>query len=152
MLKDIVSISGKPGLFKLISKKTNIFIAESLVDQKRIPVYSSDKVISLGDITIYTNDDNARLDRVFQSIKDKENGELISFSPTISSEELKKYFSQVLPEFDQEKVYPSDIKKMMNWYNILIGAGVTEFEGEKGETGEAGEAEQSEGLNINNPQ
>ena len=152
MLKDVVSISGKPGLFKLISRKNNIFIAESLVDQKRIPVNSRDKVISLEDITVYTNDEAARLSQVFESIKMKENSELISFSPAISPEELRIYFSQVIPNFNREKVYPSDIKKMMNWYNILINAGITVFleetgeieeTGETGETGEAGETEET---------
>ena len=133
MLKEILSISGKPGLFKLISKGKNIFIAESLIDRKRIPVYSSDKVISLGDITIYSNDGDVRLAQVFLSIKQKENGETISFSPTITTEELRTYFSQVLPDFDRDRVYPSDIKKMMNWYNLLVKSGLTEFEEEEQE-------------------
>ena len=131
MLKDILSISGKPGLFKLISKGKNIFIAESLIDQKRIPVYSSDKVVSLEDISIYSDEGDVRLARILQSIKQKENGEKISFSPTITTAELKDYFSQVLPGFDRERVYPSDIKKMMNWYNLLINSGWTEFEEEE---------------------
>ena len=128
MLKDILSISGKPGLYKLISKATNIFVAESLIDQKRIPVYSRDKVSSLGDITMYTNDGDVRLAQILQSIKKKENGETISFSSTINPEELRTYFSQVLPEFDRGRVYPSDIKKVMNWYNLLVTSGLTEFE------------------------
>ena len=133
MLKEILSISGKPGLFKLISKGKNMFIAESLIDQKRIPVYSKDKVVSLGDITMYANDGDVRLSRILQAIKQKENGEIISFSPSITPEELRTYFSQVLPDFDRERVYPSDIKKVMNWYNLLINSGLTEFEEEEGE-------------------
>jgi len=128
MLKDILSISGKPGLFKMISKGKNIFIAESLIDQKRIPVYSRDKVISLGDITMYANDGDVRLAKILQSIKDKENGEPIEFSSTIEPHELKTYFSQVLPEFDRDRVYPSDIKKVMNWYNLLVKAGLADFD------------------------
>jgi len=127
MLKEILSISGKPGLFKLISKGKNIFIAESLIDQKRIPVYSSDKVVSLEDITIYSNEGDVRLSRILQSIKQKENGEAISFSPTITAEELKAYFSQVLPDFDRDRVYPSAIKKIMNWYNLLVNSGLTDL-------------------------
>jgi len=141
MLKEILSISGKQGLFKLISKGKNIFVAESLIDGKRIPVYSRDKVVSLGDITMYTNDGDAPLSRILQSIKQKENGEAISFSPSITSEELKTYFSEVLPDFDRDRVYPSDIKKLMNWYNLLVKSGLTEFEEETGETMEDKEGE-----------
>ena len=128
MLKEMLSISGKPGLFKLISKGKNMFIAESLIDQKRIPVYSKDKVVTLGDITMFTNDDDVRLSLILQNIKQKENGQPISFSPSISPEELRTYFSQVLPDFDRERVYPSDIKKVMSWYNLLVNSGYTEFE------------------------
>jgi len=128
MLKEMLSISGKPGLFKLISKGKNIFIAESLTDHTRIPVYSRDKVVSLGDITMYTEDGDARLAQILQAIKQKENGEVISFSPSITAEELRTYFSQVLPNFDRDKVYPSDIKKVMNWYNLLVNSGFTDFE------------------------
>lgn len=147
MLKDMLSISGKPGLFKLISKGKNLFIAESLIDQKRIPVYSRDKVVSLGDITMYTNDDNVSLSRILQSIKQKENGNPISFSPSITPDELRTYFSQVLPDFDRERVYPSDIKKVMNWYNLLINSGITEFEEEE-EVEEAGESNPEENEEI----
>ena len=131
MLKEMLSISGKPGLFKLISKGKNIFIAESLIDHTRIPVYSRDKVVSLGDITMYSDDGDVRLAQILQSIKQKENGEIISFSPSITPEELRTFFSQVLPNFDRDKVYPSDIKKVMNWYNLLVKTGYTDFEEEE---------------------
>jgi hypothetical protein len=144
MLKEMLSISGKPGLFKLISKGKNIFIAESLIDGARIPVYSRDKVVSLGDITMYTNDSDARLSQILQSIKQKENGEAIVFSPSISHEELREYFSQVLPDFDRDKVYPSDIKKVMNWYNLLVKTGYTDFEEENPETEENNNPENKE--------
>jgi hypothetical protein len=127
MLEEILSVSGKPGLFKLISKGKNMFIAESLIDGKRMPVYSRDKVVSLDDITIYTNDGNVRLSKVLQSIKQKENGEAIAFSSSITPEELRTYFSQLLPDFDRDRVYPSDIRKVMNWYNLLVGSGLTDF-------------------------
>ena len=150
MLKEILSISGKSGLFKLISKRENLFIAESLLDQKRIPVYPRDKIISLGDISFYTDDGNVSLDRVLQSIKQKENGEVISFSPSISTEELRTYFSKVLPNFDRERIYPSDIKKVMNWYNLLIKSGLTEFEEEKEPASEENEnIEENENVEKN---
>jgi hypothetical protein len=145
MLKEILSISGKPGLFKLISKGKNLFIAESLIDQTRIPVYSRDKVVSLGDITMYTNDGDIRLAQIFQSIKQKENGQIISFSPAITPEELRTYFSEVLPDFDRDRVYPSDIKKVMNWYNLLVKSGLAEFEDDlKPASGENKNEENSE--------
>ena len=131
MLKEMLSISGKPGLFKLISKGKNIFIAESLTDHTRIPVYSRDKVVSLGDITMYSDDGDVRLAQIFQSIKQHENGEVISFPLSITPEELRSYFSQILPNFDRDKVYPSDIKKVMNWYNLLIQSGFSDFEEEE---------------------
>jgi len=126
----MLSVSGKPGLFKLISKGKNMFIVESLIDGTRIPVYSRDKVVSLGDITMFTNGGDARLSQIFQSIKQKENGEAISFSHTIAPEELRTYFAQILPDFDKDKVYPSDIKKVMGWYNLLVKSGFTDFEEE----------------------
>ena len=149
MLKEIVSISGKSGLFKLISKGKNIFIAESLIDQKRIPVYSRDKVVSLGDITVYSDGGDVRLARILQSIKQKENGEVISFSPTISTEELRTYFSQVVPDFDRDRVYPSDIKKIMNWYNLLVKCGLTEFEEEEKQASEETENKEIENIEEN---
>ena len=139
MLKDILSVSGKPGLFKLISKGKNIFIAESLIDHKRIPVYSRDKVVSLRDITMYSNEGDVRLARILQAIKQKENGGTISFSPSITAEELRAYFSQVLPDFDRDRVYLSDIKKVMNWYNLLVNSGLTEFEEEEDQTSDVNE-------------
>jgi len=154
MLKEILSISGKSGLFKLISKGKNLFIAESLIDKKRIPVYSTDKVVSLGDITMYTNDGDTRLSHIFHSIKQKENGEAIPFSPSITSDELKVYFSEILPDFDRERVYPSDIKKVMNWYNLLISSGITDFKDEdeenEGNEGEEKNGSPDENNEVNN--
>jgi hypothetical protein len=128
MLKEILSISGKPGLFKLISKGKNVFIAESLIDGRRIPVYPREKVVTLGDIAIYTNEEEVPLPQILSSIQQKENGEQISFNPNIQPEELKAYFAEVLPDFDRSRVYPSDIKKIMNWYNLLTKSGMTDFQ------------------------
>jgi hypothetical protein len=127
MLKEILSISGKAGLYKLISQGNNMFIAESLIDRKRIPVYAKDKVISLGDISIFTDDEETPLSKILDSIKQKENGEQIDFNPSIQKEELKNYFAQVLPNFDRDRVYPSDIKKIMGWYNLLVKNELTDF-------------------------
>lgn len=128
MLKKILTVSGKSGLFKMVSQGKNMFIAESLIDRKRIPVYPRDKAISLGDISIYTDGDEVPLSQIFSTIKKRGNGKPIDFSPTIKTDELKSYFAEILPHFDREKVYPSDIKKIMNWYNLLINAGIVDFE------------------------
>ncbi len=141
MLKEILSISGKPGLYKLISQGKNMFVAESLTDKKRVPVYPRDKVVSLGDIAIYTEDEEVPLSTVLTNIKIKENGAPIDFSPSIQPTELRAYFEQVLPAFDQERVYPSDIKKVMGWYNLLIKEGVR-FEKEENE--ESKDSEENE--------
>ncbi len=128
MLKEILSISGKPGLFKLISQGKNVYIAESLVDGKRIPVYTKDKVVALGDIAVYTETEEIPLVAVFNNIKIKESGEPINFQSNIQPIELRAYFEQILPDYDKDKVYPSDMKKIMSWYNILLAAGISNFE------------------------
>lgn len=134
MLKEILSISGKPGLYKLISQGKNMFITESLIDQKRIPVYAKDKAVSLGDIAIYTEDEEVPLIDIFRTIQEKANGEKLDLSQTTQPDQLRNYFAEILPEFDRERVYPSDIKKIMNWYNLLINAGITEFAAKEEET------------------
>lgn len=128
MLKTIMSISGKPGLFQLVSHGKNVLIIESLVDKKRMPAYAKDKVISLGDIAIYTETAEVPLHSVLTNLKEKENGGKASIKPGASPDELRSYLSEILPDFDRDRVYPSDIKKLISWYNILIGAGITNFD------------------------
>jgi len=128
MLKEILSVSGKTGLFKLISQGKNMYIVESLIDKKRIPVYARDKIVSLSDIAIYTETEEIPLATVLDNIKIKESGTAIDIKPNVQPMELRAYFELALPNYDKEKVYPSDIKKIMNWYNILINAGITSFE------------------------
>ena len=136
MLKTILSISGKPGLYKLVSHGKNMLIVESLGDNKRVPAYAKDKVISLGDIAIYTDETEVPLHEVLTSVKNKENGQKASISTSAKPEELRAYFAEILPNFDRERVYPSDIKKLIGWYNLLIGAGITDFTPEEGEATE----------------
>ena len=120
MLKKILSISGKPGLYKLVSKTKTITLVESLIDKKRIPTYSQDKIVSLGEIAIYTTEDEIPLKDVFAKIKENEKGEKIADEHKSSNSKLFSYFETVLPTYDKEKVYASDIKKIVNWYNLLI--------------------------------
>lgn len=128
MLKTILSISGKPGLYQLVSHGKSMLIVESLSDKKRVPAYAKDKVISLGDIAIYTEDAEVPLYEVLNSMKEKEAGKATSIVPSkASTDELRAYLGEVLPNFDRDRVYPSDIKKLITWYNILINAGLTDF-------------------------
>ena len=144
MLKTILSISGKPGLFKLVSQGKNMLIAESLVDKKRIPVHARDKVISLGDIAMYTDDAEIPLYEVLTTIKEKENGAEIAFNPsTQTPDQLRAYLEEVLPNFDRDRVYPTDIKKLLNWYNLLVKNDLTDFTPQEEEKPEA-EAEATE--------
>ncbi len=122
-LSGIISISGRPGLFKVVAQGKNSIIVESLVDNKRFPAYSSDRISALEDISIYTYDDDKPLKDIFLGILEKVDGkEGPSHKEDISV--LQEYLSDVLPDYDEDRVYPSDIKKVFQWYNILHKAGV----------------------------
>lgn len=127
MLKTVLSISGRPGLFKLVSQGKNMLIVESLGTGKRMPAYAHDKIISLGDIAIYTMEEDIPLADVFESIKEKNEGKIVDIKSMKSDKEIREYFATVLPDFDDERVYTNDIKKVFSWYNILVEAGMTEF-------------------------
>lgn len=120
MLKKILSISGKPGLYQLVSTSKTITLVESLTDQKRLPIHSQEKIVSLGEIAIYTSEDEIPLKDVFTKIKEKENGQKVAEDVKSSNSNMFSYFEEILPSYDKEKVYASDIKKIINWYNILI--------------------------------
>jgi hypothetical protein len=137
MLKTILSISGKSGLYKLVSQGKNMLIVESLTDKKRMPAYGTDKMISLGDIAMYTDEDDVPLQEVFLSIKKKENGQPIALNiKTATPEELRQYMGEVLPNFDRDRVHLSDIKKLIAWYNLLVANNLTDFEPAEEETAE----------------
>jgi hypothetical protein len=127
MLKEILSVTGKPGLFKLVSQGKNMLIVESLIDGKRFPAYTKDKVVSLGDIAIFTETEEVPLGQVLESLKAKENGAVCSIDPKSDNDKLRKYMLEVLPDYDRDRVYPSDIRKLLTWYNILINAQITDF-------------------------
>ncbi|MFA5782557.1 MAG: DUF5606 domain-containing protein, partial [Bacteroidales bacterium] len=116
-LKDIMSISGKGGLFRSIAQTKNGLIVESLVDKKRFPVYVSDKVSALEDVSIFTKDNNIQLKDVMDLIFKKESGGNC-IDPKSDDVKLKKYFEEVLPDYDKERVYMSDIRKLFLWYNL----------------------------------
>lgn len=126
MLKDILAITGESGLYKLVSKNAKGVIVENLETKRRMPYYTAAKISALEDIAIFTESEDVPLRQVFQSIFDKENGGQ-SISHKSSKEELTNYFETILPSYDKERVYPSDIKKAINWYNILQKNGLTDF-------------------------
>lgn len=128
MLKTILCISGKPGLYKLVSQGKNMIIVESLQTKKRTPAYAHDKIVSLGDIAIYTTGEEVPLAKVFTTIYDKEQGKKLDSAAYKTDAALEKFFAGVLPDYDKDRVYNTDIKKVINWYNVLVDAGVTEFE------------------------
>lgn len=127
MLKTILSISGKPGLYKLISHGKNMLIVESLADGKRFPSHQRDRVISLGDIAMYTETDEVPLRNVLAKVKEVCNGEKCPTDPKADADTLRTFFATILPDFDRDRVYPSDIKKLIQWYNLLIASGNDDF-------------------------
>lgn len=120
MMKDILSISGHPGLYKLVSQGKNNIIVESLVDGKRMPAYATSRISALEDIAIFTNDGDVKLSNVFATIFENQ----IEVNPKGTSNELKATFAKALPDFDQERVYVSDIKKIFSWYLLLTEKGI----------------------------
>ena len=129
-LKGILAISGYGGLFKLVTQTKNSIIVESLETKKRMPAYATSKISALEDIAIFTEEEEVPLIDVFKKIYEKENGGK-AIAKKSSNEELKDYFSKILPDYDKDRVYLSDIKKVVNWYNILNVQGLVIFEEEK---------------------
>ena len=106
-----------------------MLIVESLVDKKRIPAYGSEKIISLGDIAMYTDAEDVPLWQVLNAVKGKENGQEATIDlKKASQDELRAYMGEVLSNFDRDRVHVSDIKKLISWYNLLVKAGITDFE------------------------
>lgn len=130
MLKDILAISGQPGLFKMVSKGNNSVIVESLLTRKRLPAHSSSKIISLEDIAIFTLNAEVPLKEVLKKIAEKENNQQ-AIDHKASANELKQYMKAVLPEYDENRVYVSDIKKLVHWYNLLQENDLLNFEEEE---------------------
>ena len=130
MKQTILAISGKPGLYKLISRAKNSLIVEALDEtKKRFPTFGTDRIISLGDIAMFTETEDIALYKVLNAIKELEQGKTVSIDyKKASGKELQDYFTKVLPEWDRDRVHNSDIKKLLQWYNILIAAGFTDFD------------------------
>ena len=130
MLKTILAIAGTPGLYKLVSRGNRSLIVETIdAQKKRMPAFAADKVISLADIAMFTDDKEVPLREVLNSIKAKEDGKTASLDyRKASKEELYSFLGEVLPNYDRDRVYPTDIKKLIQWYNILIENGLNDFD------------------------
>ncbi|WP_158973684.1 DUF5606 domain-containing protein [Cellulophaga sp. L1A9] len=127
-LDKILSIGGKPGLFKLLTQTRAGFVAESLLDGKKITVGFKNNVSVLSEIAIYTLDAEIPLREVFRKIQEKENGEKTPVSHKDDKLKLEEYFFEILPNYDEDRVYASDIKKVIQWYNMLQEQGIADFE------------------------
>ena len=144
MKQTILAISGKPGLYQLVSRGNNSLIVEALDEtHKRMPTFGNDRISSLGDIAMFTETDDVPLTKILASLRDLEGGKESSLNyKKASADELHDYFSKVLPEWDRDRVHNSDIKKLIQWYNILVKAGITDFEdktaADEGDTTEKG--------------
>lgn len=144
MYYTILSVAGKPGLYKLVSRAKMNLIVEAIDEtHRRVPVFASDRVTSLADIAMYTNADDVPLMNILDAVLKKEDGKECSLNwRKCSKNELHEYFASVLPDYDRDRVHDSDIKKLLQWYDILVKNGVTDFVSEEEE--KAADADKNE--------
>ena len=129
-MKDtILAIAGRPGLYRLISQGRNMLIVESIdAAHRRLSAGIRDRVTSLNDVSMYTEEEDKPLMEILQAVSEKLGGKPVEFNyRKASSSELNEFFASVLPNFDRDRVHTSDIKKLIQWYNILVEGGITEF-------------------------
>jgi hypothetical protein len=138
MLRTVLTVAGKPGLYKLVSSGRNMLIVEAIdATKKRMPIHGVDKVVSLGDIAMYTDDEEVPLWQVLENVKTKCEGAACSIDyKKASNEDLADFFAEVLPNYDRDRVYMSHVRKLIQWYNILVEAAMTDFVPEEAETEE----------------
>src|SRR5690606_34729441 len=141
-LEKILSISGKPGLYELTAQTRGGFIAKSITDGKQISVNVRHNVSLLSEIAVYTYTEEVPLGTIFQKIHEKENGGQ-AIDHKSSKKELEAYFAEILPDYDVDRVYQSDIKKIIQWYNLLVANGFTDFSKEESKENVAGEGEEA---------
>ena len=130
MKQTILSIAGKPGLYKLVSHAKMNLIVETIDEKKkRIPTFATDRVTSLSDISMFTEGDDVPLYEVLVKVREKEGGKVSSLDwRKAAAEQLQNYFAEILPDYDRDRVHNSDIKKLLQWYDILIKGGISNFE------------------------
>lgn len=143
MLKTILSITGKPGLFKIVTNGKNMLLVEDLISKKRIPAHTRDKIVSLGDISMYTDADDVPLADVLENALKVYGGASVDLKELVKNNTLRDEFAKVLPDFDRDRVYDGDIRKFYTWYNILLQAGFTTFKEESADKGETTEEDKA---------
>lgn len=153
-LSKILSISGKPGLFLMVGEAKNNLVVESLLDGKKIPSFAHDRVSTLKEISIYTETEDVPLEKVFKNIFDHTEGKAVDIKKKTSGEALKATFAEVLPDYDRDAVYVSDIKKIFSWYNLLLEKDLLDFseEEKEKETEENTEAENADEKQDEKPE
>lgn len=127
MLKKILSISGRPGLYQLISYGKNMLVVETIPVGRRFPVHSRERVMSLGDISIFTMSEDVPLTQVFENIGKKFDNKALDAKAYATPEQLHEFMNSALENWDTERVHNNDIKRIISWYNILVNAGITDF-------------------------
>ncbi len=152
-LSKILSIAGKPGLYKLAGEAKNNLVVESLTDGKRMPAFSHERISSLQEISIYTTDEDLPLHDALKMIYDMTGGQQVENPKKMSSAQLKELFKKAIPEYDEDSVYVSDMKKVFTWYNTLLGRELLDFSEEKKEEEKANtepEADEKEQASDDN--
>ena len=127
MLKKILSISGRPGLYQLVSYGKNMLLVDTIPAGRRFPIHSRERVMSLGDISIFTTSEDVPLSQVLENVGKKYENKVIDAKAYTTPDQLHEFMGGVLENWDDERVHNSDIKKIIAWYNILVGAGITDF-------------------------
>ncbi len=140
MLKEILSITGKPGLFRIITPGKRTLLVEDMVSKKRFPLGARDRVVCLGDIAMYTVGEDLPLDKILDRVYAVEEGKKIDVK-AMDNDMLRAEFAKAVEDFDRDRVYPSDIKKLFNWYNLLISEGYTKFTEDETESSDETSAE-----------
>jgi hypothetical protein len=135
-ISKIISMSGMPGLYKVIAQSKNGYIVESLIDKKRLPVFASNRVSTLEDISIYTTGDDMPLKEAYKKIFEKEKGGQVPDPKASDEKTLRAYLETAIPEYDKERVHISDLRKLFTWYNILQKAGMLDAEEPEEKDGE----------------
>ena len=143
MLKEILSITGRPGLYRIITPGKRTLLVEDLVSKKRFPLGARDRVVCLGDIAMYTMGEDLPLDQILDRVYAVEGGQRI-YVKSMDNDMLRAEFAKSVEDFERDRVYPSDIKKLFNWYNLLISEGYTKFTEEEAKSSEEEKPEASE--------
>lgn len=136
MLREILAITGRPSLFKIVSHSGNRLIVEDVQSKRRFPISPREKVVSLGDIAMYTDGDDKPLGEILDLVFSTHEGKPVDMASLKDNASLAEAFATVLPDYDRDRVYPTDIKKLFSWYNILIATGMTRFTEDKHEADE----------------